>query len=224
MSTFTAGCQRGTPALLRNRKGRIFRLTCIMSQCLLDLFPYVTEGHAHGRNTQNQLCSKFAVNDSLVSFCSVNSQKYRVRENVQFWCSYTPFFCLLRWLNQTLGKIPRSVREKCAEQPGLQSVNALKQTINTGPIHQSKLKARRSVLTIPGDAFCPSSLPRFYKNKRPFLLRLGPREDEIANMCEGRFLGGFYLWFQVKHCAVAQRFNVLFILGKHSRQFFFPRV
>lgn len=75
-----------------------------------------------------------------------------------------PISCLLRWPNQTLGRIPRSVREKCAEQPGLLSVDALKQTINTGPVLQSKLKARRSVLTILREAFCSSAA--FSKKKR----------------------------------------------------------
>ncbi len=101
-----------------------------------------------------------------------------------------PVFCLLRWLNQTLGRIPRSVREKCAEQPGLLSVNALKQTINIGPVHQSKLKARRSVLTILGEAFCSAT---FLEKTRLFSLCFSPHEEEIANSISHSLCWN-YLW------------------------------
>lgn len=72
-----------------------------------------------------------------------------------------PIFCLLCSQNQTFGRNPRCVREKCAEQPGLLSVNALEQTINIGAIHKSKLKTKRSVLTVPGDTFYYSAFPKF---------------------------------------------------------------
>lgn len=48
--------------------------------------------------------------------------------------------CLLRWLKQTLGAAPRSVGGGgFAEEPGLLSVDALKHTLNVGPVFWSKV-------------------------------------------------------------------------------------
>lgn len=94
----------------------------------------------------------FAANVSFVYFCNARECN-RTGEIGQFWRCYTPFLvCCAGWTKHLAG-LPRSVRGKYAEQPGLLSVNALKHTLNSGPVLHSKLKARRSVLTIRREAF-----------------------------------------------------------------------
>lgn len=133
------------------------------------------------------------------------------RENSPVFGAVTPRFLFIALAEQTLGRILRSVREKCAEQPGLLSVNALKQTINIEPVHQSKLKARRSVLTILGEAFCSAT---FLEKQNNDLLSVSVH---IRKKWEYYFS---FPWSKLFMRLVALSFKLLFIFGKHSKRLF----
>lgn len=124
----------------------------------------------------------FAANVSFVYFCNARECN-RTGEIGQFWRCYTPFLvCCAGWTKHLAG-LPRSVRGKYAEQPGLLSVNALKHTLNSGPVLHSKLKARRSVLTIRREAFFILHLCFIFFFFCAFFC-LSPHEEELANVAE----------------------------------------